>query len=200
MDELIYLDIGATPEGRGPDFSMVRDLADEMFSPLTVGGGVRSIKDACQLLEAGADKVSICTGGPKLVSECSGFLGTQAIVAALDVKDGMATVRCGSHSTLQAAVAWARCCEQHGAGEILLTSIDRDGMMEGYDLDLIKAVSLAVSIPVIANGGCGLYAHMLQAIQAGASAVAAGAFFQFTDATPQGAAAYLADHGVEVRL
>lgn len=200
VDELIYLDIGATPEGRGPNFDLVAQLTAECFMPLTVGGGVRTIDDVRNLLAAGADKVTICTGGPLLISQCAPYFGSQAIVGAIDVKDGYAAVRCGSRTTLQPAVAWARSCQDHGAGEILLTCIDREGTMSGYDLDLIHAVSQAVSIPVIANGGCSGYEDMYNAIQAGASAVAAGALFHFTDCTPKGAAEYLAKRGVEVRL
>ena len=200
VDEIIVLDIGATPEGRGPDFEMVARLTEGCFSPITVGGGVRSVEDVRRLLASGADKVAICTGGPKLIGECAVRFGCQAIVAALDVKDGHATVRCGTHTTLQPAVGWARVCESEGAGEILLTSIDRDGTLEGYDLDLIKAVSAAVSIPVIANGGAGTYEHMRQAIEAGASAVAAGAIFAWTDATPRGAAEYLKAHSIHARI
>lgn len=200
VDELIILDIGATPEGRGPDFAAVRRLERPCFMPLTVGGGVRSVDDVRRLMDAGADKVAICTGGPKLISDVAARVGCQAVSAALDVRNGYAVVRCGTYQTLQAATAWARSCEQHGAGEILLTSMDREGTMAGYDLDLIRDVCSAVDVPVIAHGGCSGYEDMLEAIRAGASAVAAGALFQFTDCTPRGAAEYLHEHGIEVRL
>lgn len=200
VDELVLLDVSATKEGRGPDFDLVRELSEILYAPLAVGGGVRSIEDVRELLKAGADKIVIGTGGPRLVSEIAAHVGSQAVVAALDVKGGHACVRSGNRETLQTAVGWARSCADHGAGEILLTSIDREGTMNGYDLDLIRSVSQAVSIPVIAHGGCGSYEHMADALHAGASAVAAGAFFQFTDATPRAAAQALAGYGFEVRL
>lgn len=200
VDELVLLDIGATPEGRGPDLSLVEELSEACFMPLAVGGGVRSLDDAKALLRAGADKVVIGTGGPKVIAEVATAVGNQAVVAALDVKDGYAHVRCGTTRTTQRAIAWARCCESHGAGEILLTAMDREGTLDGYDQELVWEIAAAVSIPVIANGGCGSYEDMRKAIIAGASGVAAGAFFQFTDATPKGAAEYLQEHGIEVRL
>lgn len=204
VDELCCLDIGATPEGRGPDFALVEKLTDGNFCPVTVGGGVRTVEDVKMLLRAGADKVAICTGSSRLIEESASRFGSQAIVAAIDVgnvaKLQMSYVRCGSSTTGWEAVALARRYERDGAGEILLTSIDREGTMEGYDLDLIKAVSEAVSIPVIAHGGAGTYSDFHKAILAGADAVAAGAMFQFTDATPKGAAEYLAAQGIEVRL
>lgn len=200
VDEICLLDVAATPEGRGPDFDSIERLTASCFSPVTVGGGVRSVEDVRRLLTIGADKVSICTGGPRLVNEIANRFGSQAVVAVTDVKDGYAMVRCGTTVTRQPAVGWAVCCETHGAGEILLTSVDRDGTMQGYDLDLIRAVSEAVSIPVIASGGCGTPQHALEAIQAGASAVAIGAMFLFSDETPKSVAAYLNQHGVEVRL
>lgn len=200
VDELVLLDVSATKEGRGPDFDLVRELSEILYAPLAVGGGVRSIEDVRELLKAGADKIVIGTGGPRLVSEIAAHVGSQAVVAALDVKGGHACVRSGNRETLQPAVGWARSCADHGAGEILLTSIEREGTMQGYDLDLIRSVSQAVSIPVIAHGGCGSYQHMADALHAGASAVAAGAFFQFTDATPRAAAHALAGYGFEVRL
>lgn len=200
VDEVCILDVGATPEGRGPDLGLVEELSDVLFAPLAVGGGVRTLEDVRALLRAGADKVVIGTGGPRVISEVASHVGSQAVVAALDVRNGHAFVRAGTRETKQPAVGWARCCELHGAGEILLTSIDREGTQQGYDLDLIRKVSSAVSIPVIAHGGCSGYEDMADAIAAGASAVAAGALFQFTECTPRGAAEYLAKQGMEVRL
>ncbi len=203
VDELILLDIGATPEGRGPNFAMVEQLAECCFMPLTVGGGVRSVEDVRGLLNAGADKVAVCTAAqrrPDLIGEVASVFGRQAIVAAIEHRRGLVSIECGGALTCDLVTVWAKECEMQGAGEILLTSIDRDGTLQGYDLDLIREVSQAVSIPVIASGGCGTYEHMYQAIQAGASAVAAGAMFLFTDQTPRGAAKYLAERGVETRL
>ncbi|MHB0965528.1 MAG: imidazole glycerol phosphate synthase subunit HisF [Bellilinea sp.] len=202
-DEIILLDIGATPEGRGPDLEMVRAWTDDNFCPITVGGGVRSAQDVRRLLNAGADKVSIGAGFNEvegLLQDIASTFGSQAVSFSLDVRNGTFWTRGGTHDTRLNAVTAARSAEGLGAGEILLTSIDREGTLIGYDLDLIEAVSSAVSIPVIANGGCGSYEHMKQAIDAGADAVAAGAFFQFTEATPKGAAEYLAKCNVEVRL
>lgn len=207
IDELILLDIGATPEGRGPDLELVRELSECCFMPLTVGGGVRSVEDVDALLRAGADKVAMCTaalGGERLISDIAGRFGSQCLVVAIDVKDTgpakFAFGDCGKFETWWEPPLLAILCEKAGAGEILLTSIDREGTLDGYDLDMIRAVSEAVSIPVVANGGCGSYAHMAEAIEAGADAVAAGAMFQFCEATPRGAAEYLHEHDIEVRL
>ena len=193
VDELCILDVAATPEGRGPDFAAIRKLTEACFMPLTVGGGVRSVEDVKGLLDAGADKVAIRTAwisSPDFVAAASRRFGRQAIVVALDVEE---------HCWTEAAFE-ARRIESFGAGELLLTSVEREGTMEGYDLELLRTVANAVDIPVIAHGGCSGYEDMYNAIQAGASAVAAGALFQFTDCTPRGAAEYLSSKGVEVRL
>ena len=194
VDELCILDVGATPAGRGPNFDAIEALTSECFMPLTVGGGVRSLNDIERLLRVGADKVAIKTAYQAnfdFLDACAHRFGSQAIVIALDVcVEGRTTL----------VLDIARDIEARGAGEILLTSMDREGTMEGYDLQLIHEVANAVDIPVIAHGGCSSYQNMHEAIQAGASAVAAGALFQFTDATPRGAAEYLHMQGVEVRL
>lgn len=203
VDELIVLDIAATPEGRGPNLALVEKLCAPAFTPITVGGGVRSVEDVRDLLNAGADKVAICTAALNVgvLDEAAAKFGRQAIVAAVDVQGDTVFTECGRKSaSVFAPAAIAAEYASRGAGEILLTSVDHEGTMNGYDLDLIRAVSAAVSVPVIAHGGCGTYAHMREAIDAGASAVAAGAMFQFTDNTPKGAAQYLAKQGVEVRL
>lgn len=206
VDELVILDIAATPAGRGPDFAMVERMTAGNFCPVSVGGGVRTLEDVRLLLRAGADKVVIGTA-VQIVKECAATFGSQAICASIDYRNnGTVYVSCGERTPLcfdgaifPHAVQWAHYLEDAGAGEILLTSIERDGMMQGYDLDMIRAVSAAVDIPVIASGGCGTYEHMNEALQAGADAVAAGAMFQFTDATPAGAADYLRQKGVTVR-
>lgn len=204
VDELVLLDIAATPEGRGPDCKMIEQIAAKMFSPLTVGGGVRSAEDVRDLLNAGADKVSVCTTAvrwPNVIEEAAGKFGSQAIVAAVDERDWHVVTDCGKEIWPSwEALPWCRELADTGAGEILLTSVDREGTMQGYDLDLIEFVSNAVSIPVIAHGGCSGPEDMLAAIKAGASAVAAGALFQFTDYTPRQCAEYLGANGVEVRL
>lgn len=202
VDELVLLDIAATTEGRGPDLSLIEELTENCFMPLTVGGGVRSVDDVKALLRAGADKVVIGTAAlerPALVKEITDIVGSQAIVVAIDhtirgvVLRGRVLLTPGIEQAAMHLTAM-------GAGEILLTSVAREGMMTGYCLDTISALREAVSVPVISHGGCGEYAHMLEAIKAGASAVAAGSLFQFTDATPRGAAEYLAQHGIETRI
>lgn len=199
IDELCILDVSATPAGRGPDFKMIEKLTRACFSPVTVGGGIRSVQDVRDLLNAGADKAAICTNY-QIIPEAAEKFGAQAIVMAADCDPvGLPYVRCGREQQNSTSLYILNACLLH-AGEILLTSIDREGMMAGYDLDLIRTVSQAVSIPVIANGGCGTPQHMLEAIQAGADAVAAGAMFAFTDTTPKDCARFLADNNVEVRV
>jgi len=192
VDELLILDIGATAEGRGPDLDMVRALSEACFIPITVGGGVKSLADIDALLRAGADKVSIGAAAThQLVGSAAARFGSQALVVSLDVP---------RTAPAHGAAIYAQMAAEAGAGEILLQSIERDGTMQGYDLDLIEAVSNAVDIPVIASGGCSGYADMHEAIKRGASGVAAGALFAFTDATPMGAAQYLHEHGIPARL
>lgn len=204
VDEVCLLDISATAEGRGPDLDLVRELSEFLFAPLTVGGGVRSVKDMKALLRSGADTIVIGTGAaevPDLVRQCADVAGSQAVVVSVDVGYGNSVmIRCGRTGYSHNPVYYAGWCERAGAGEILLQSIERDGTMTGYDLPLISKVANAVTIPVIASGGAGNYQHMLEALQAGAAAVASGAMFQFEDATPKGAAHYLAKRGFEVRL
>ena len=194
VDELCYLDIGATAAGKGPDLELVRKLTDTMFCPITVGGGIRNGEDVRALLENGADKVvigALARGNPLVIHYLTTRYGSQAITISADVPAGQ---------NIRMVERWCEAMEGAGAGEILLNAMDRDGTMEGYRLDLIEAVSKAVSIPVIASCGCSGYEDMHSAIKAGASAVAAGALFQFTDATPREAAEYLSSVGVEVRL
>lgn len=201
VDETILLDIAATPEGRGPDLERISRITESFFTPLTVGGGVKSIDDVRNLLKAGADKIAICTSAPLLVKPCAKYFGSQAILWAIDCVAGGVASRCGAlRAPCIAPSALARIAEAEGAGEILLTSIDREGTMDGYDLDLIREVSQAVSIPVIAHGGCSGPEDMLAAIRAGASACAAGALFAFTDTTPADCARFLHDNGVEARV
>lgn len=204
VDEVCLLDIAATPELRRPDLTMVAELAEALFVPLTVGGGVRNIMDVHMLLRAGADKVVIGAEAfrrPGVLKECSGIVGCQAIVAAVDVdQDGRVRPRNDPMAIGLDAVDLAGMYQVMGAGEILLTAKWLEGTMQGYDLPLIERVARALEIPVIAHGGAGTYQHMLEAIQAGADAVAAGAMFQFTDQTPEGAARYFAERGVEARI
>jgi cyclase len=208
VDELVLLDIAATAEGRGPDCDTLAELAAECFVPLTVGGGVRDLPTIRELLRAGADKVLINSAAhaePELIAEASGRFGRQCIVAGVDARRGAdGSYECYSHCGVRPTGVepglWARRLEQLGAGEILITSIDRDGTMEGYDLELVRRCASVVGLPVIAAGGAGDYAHLLQAIEdGGASAVAAASMFHFTERTPAEARRYLAEHGVPVR-
>jgi imidazole glycerol-phosphate synthase subunit HisF len=208
VDELILVDITATVESNDPDPESVSDFADECFVPFTIGGGVTSIDHMTALLRAGADKISINSAAyadPRLVEEAAQRFGIQCVVASIDARGiGDGEWRCFSHAGKQLQdrdpVEWARELADRGAGEILITSIDRDGTMEGYDLPLVEAVAKAVNIPVIASGGAGSYEHMRQAIvEAGASAVAAASIFHFTEQTPAEAKRALAAAGIPVR-
>lgn len=207
VDELILLDVRATLDNRGPNIQAIERLASTCFMPLTVGGGVTSLQHIRDLLHHGADKVSIGTAAwydPQLIYEASQRFGAQAVVVSVDtVQRGNTwhlTTHCATRYLDADAVRHAVNMAKLGAGELLLNSVDRDGTMRGYDLGFIKQVAANVDIPVVACGGCGSYEHMLEAIEAGASAVAAGAFFQWTDATPKEAARWLASKGVETRI
>jgi len=207
VDELVLMDISATSEGRGPDLAEIDALARECFVPLTVGGGVVSVESVRDLLRAGADKVIINSAAYStgdLITEAALRFGSQCVVAAIDaLRDEagqyMCCARNGTQRTGIEPIAWAQRLEALGAGEILLTRIEFDGTLRGYDLDLMAQVASAVSIPVIAAGGAGSYADMLQALRAGASAVAAGSMFSFTEQTPREAKRFLAEHGIPVR-
>lgn len=203
IDELIYLDVTATAEKRDPDVALVKQLTSELFAPLTVGGGVRTLEHFRLLLANGADKVAVNTAAvetPELITQAAEKCGRQAVVVSIDAKDGYVQTHCGTRKTDLDPVSFARDCERLGAGEILLCSVERDGTLAGYDLDLIRSVSEAVSVPVVACGGAGTYQHLKEGLDAGAHAVAAGAMFQFTDATPKGAAQYLANQGYHTRI
>jgi len=202
VDELMILDITATKEGREPDYNAIEELSDKCFSSLTVGGGVKTVDHVRKLLKAGADKICIgkASQNSRMLEKLSDKFGSQCITVSIDFP---IVGYDPSDSKLERIIytqLWAAFIEARGAGEILLQSIERDGTMQGYDLDLIREVSEAVNIPVIASGGCGTPQHALEAIQAGASAVAIGAMFSFTDYTPRNTANYLSEHGVTVRL
>lgn len=207
VDELVLLDIAATPGGRGPDVAIVATLARECFVPLTVGGGVTSTNQIRDLLRAGADKVSINTAAysdQDLISQAADAFGSQCVVAAIDYRthpDGRRECfsRCGTQPTGRDPVEWAVELERRGAGEVQVTSIERDSGMEGYDLTTLRDVAEAVSIPVIASGGAGSYEDMAAAVRAGASAVSAASIYLFTQATPLQAKAHLASVGIPVR-
>jgi imidazole glycerol-phosphate synthase subunit HisF len=205
-DELVFLDISASPEARQTTLEMVGRVAESIFIPFTVGGGIRAVADAGAALRAGADKVSINTAAvrdPSLVSRLAESFGTQCVVAAVDVKriGGRLAVMVngGREETPLEAVEWIRRLEVLGAGEILLTSMDRDGTGLGYDLPLLSAASAAVSIPVIASGGAGRLEHLAEAFEAGAHGVLAATIFHFQGSTLPEARAYLAGRGYPVR-
>jgi cyclase len=208
VDELIFVDVAATVAGRGPDFALVDDLADDCFMPLTVGGGVRSVDDVRRLLQVGADKVSIGTSlvtNGSVVDEAVGRFGSQCIVASIDFRRSEGRrpevwIKSGTEPAAVEPVELAREVEARGAGEILLTSIDRDGTMQGYDLEVLDDVCHAVSVPVICSGGAGSFADMVEALRVGASAVAAAAMFHFTEQTPMEAKHHLQAAGFPARV
>lgn len=208
-DELTFLDITATSDERDLILKVIEDVAAQVFIPLTVGGGVRKAEDVRRLLNAGADKVSINSAGvnnPDLIAETSSIYGSQAIVVAIDAKrrgDGMWEVytRGGRTPTGIDAVEWAKKVEKLGAGEILLTSMDGDGTKAGFDLELTRAVSDSVSIPVIASGGVGNLQHLVDGIVEGhADAVLAASIFHFGEYTIEEAKRYMQERGIPVRL
>jgi cyclase len=207
VDELVFLDVTATIEARPPDFETVDDIADECFMPLTVGGGIRTVEHVRRLLEVGADKVALCTAlveVPELVTAVADTFGRQCVVASIDARprdEGWeAFVRCGTRDTGRDAVELAREAEALGAGEILLTAVERDGTMLGYDVELTRRVCDAVTIPVIASGGAGGASDMAAVLEAGASAAAAASIFHFTEQTPLEMKRDLAARGFPVRL
>lgn len=205
-DELIFLDISASPEARRTTLEMVSRVAESIFIPFTVGGGIRSVADAGAALRAGADKITVNTAAvrdPSLVSRLAESFGSQCVVAAVDVKriGGRLTVMVngGRETTDLEGVGWSRHLETLGAGEILLTSMDKDGTGTGYDLPLIRVVSQAMSIPVIASGGAGKLSHLAEALEAGAHGVLAASIFHFQDSSLPRARAYLRERGYPVR-
>ncbi|MGI6331542.1 MAG: imidazole glycerol phosphate synthase subunit HisF [Zhaonellaceae bacterium] len=207
-DELVFLDITASVEGRETMLDMVRRTAEQVSIPFTVGGGIRTIEDIRKILSAGANKVSFCTPAvqnPQLINDGAQEFGTKCIVVAIDAKsreDGTweAYIHGGRTPTGLDVVAWAKEAEKRGAGEILLTSMDRDGTKDGYDIELTKAVSSAISIPVIASGGAGNLEHMREVLTEGqADAVLAASIFHFGQYTIAEAKTYLAKNGVLIR-
>lgn len=208
-DELVFLDITASFEERKTMVDVVRRTAENVFIPFTVGGGIRTLEDIREMLQAGADKIAINTAAvlnPELITEGARKFGSQCIVVAIDarqVSPGRWEVLThgGRRGTGLDALAWAREVEQRGAGEILLTSLDRDGTKDGYDLALTRAVSTAVGIPVIASGGAGSLEHLWEGLTQGAAdAVLAASIFHYREYTIREAKEYLAERGVPVRL
>ncbi|MBL8775422.1 MAG: imidazole glycerol phosphate synthase subunit HisF [Acidimicrobiales bacterium] len=214
-DEVVFLDITASSDARDTIVDVARRTAEEVFIPFTIGGGIRSVDDARRLLRAGADKVSINTAAidrPELITELATEFGTQCVVVAIDARrraagddgdEGPAFgvyTHGGRNPTGLDAVAWAAECERRGAGEILLTSMDRDGTRDGFDLELTRAVSDACGIPVIASGGVGSLDHLADGVvEGGADAVLAASIFHFGEHTVAEAKEHLAARGITVR-
>jgi len=219
-DELVLLDITATSDRRDTVVELARRVADDVFIPFTIGGGIRSVADAQAVLDAGADKVSVNSAAvarPELIGELAGVFGAQCVVLAIDGKRfrrsvaGTGDLQATSHSwqvhvaggrtpTGVDVVAWAREGVERGAGEILLTSMDRDGTTDGYDLELTRAVSEAVGAPVIASGGAGTLEHLAAALHAGADAALAASIFHYGTYRVREAKEHLAAAGIAVRL
>jgi len=207
-DELCFLDITASHENRGTILEVARRTAEQCFMPLTIGGGVRTLEDIRNLLLAGADKVSIMTAAvktPDFVGEAAEKFGSQCIVVAIDAKSVGDRFEVFTHGGREAtgidAVAFAKLIEAKGAGEILLTSMDRDGTREGFNIPLTRAIADAVAIPVIASGGVGTLDHLVEGVTRGhASAVLAASIFHFGEHTVREAKLHMAKHGVAVRL
>lgn len=206
-DELIFLDITATSNNRETLIDVVEAVSDQIFIPFTVGGGIRSVEDMRKILKAGADKVSINTAAvknPSLVYEGAQEYGNQCIVVAVDVKREddkfLVYIRGGRERTDINALWWCKEVEKLGAGELLVTSMDRDGTKDGYDLELLKAITSRVNIPVIASGGCGKLSHLYDAItEGGASAVLAASIFHYGEFTIPEVKKYLKERGVPIR-
>ena len=207
-DEICFLDITATHEGRKTMVDVVRKTAENVFVPLTVGGGIRSVEDFREILRAGADKVAVNSAAvdhPHLIRQAAEVFGSQCVVAAIDAKRDETgafhvVVHGGRKDTGLDAVWWAKECERLGAGEILLTSMDADGAKEGFDLELLRAVCGAVSIPVIASGGCGKIEHFSQVFEeTGADAALAASLFHYKELMVDEVKAHLEEHKIPVR-
>jgi imidazole glycerol-phosphate synthase subunit HisF len=208
-DELVFLDITASHESRDTIVELARRTADNVFIPFTIGGGIRSVEDAQAVLDAGADKVSVNSAAlerPELISELAEVFGSQCVVIAIDAKradSGWDVYTHGGRSRVEGreAVAWAREATELGAGEVLLTSMDRDGTTNGYDLELTRAVAEAVGVPVIASGGAGELDHLVEAIEAGrADAVLCASIFHYGQHTIAEAKERMERAGIPVRL
>lgn len=206
-DELCFLDIAASEENRGVMLEMVKKVAGVCFIPFTVGGGIRELQDFSDLLKCGADKISINSAAiknPELVTQAARKFGSQCVVVALDAKKNQQGnyeifTHGGKNPTGIDAISWAKKVQELGAGEILLTSMDRDGTKSGYDLELIKKITSEVSIPVIASGGVGNLQHLADGLNAGASAILAASIFHFREATIKEAKEFLREKNLPIR-
>ncbi len=208
-DEVVFLDITATSDKRGTVAELARRTADDVFVPFTIGGGIRNVADAQAVLDAGADKVAVNSAAvdrPELIDELAAVFGAQCVVLAIDARQRPGEeawevhVAGGRTATDRDAVAWAREGSKRGAGEVLLTSMDRDGTEHGYDLALTGAVAAAVAVPVIASGGAGELPHLADALRAGADAVLCASIFHYGRFTVRQAKQAIAEAGILVRL
>ena len=206
VDEILFLDIVKTSIDRRFDYNLIRQLTDECNVPITIGGGIKKIYEITDLLFAGADKILINSEAYKnlnLVNEAAKKFGSQTIVVGIDYKKQGNKYVCFSKSGEKKEnldpIDWAKQCEDSGAGEIILTSIDHDGLMNGYDLELLNNVSNKINLPVVASGGAGNYQHFFQAFENGASAAAAASIYHFTEQTPNEAKRYLIEKNLPVR-
>jgi cyclase len=183
-DELVFLDITATLDARAAAVATAARVAEQVTIPFTFGGGIRSVDDACAVLEAGADKVSVNSAAlarPQLIEELADVLGSQAVVVAIDTEDGRVRSHSATKDAARDTLAWARECEARGAGELLVTSIDRDGTREGYDVDLLEQIGDVVSLPVIASGGAGNAQHVAEALDVASAALLASILHEDPD-------------------
>jgi cyclase len=207
VDELLFVDIDATPQGRPTAGSIIERVSEEVFMPFTVGGGIRTLEHISTLLASGADKVCITTAAiedPEFVTRAASSFGDQCIVVGIDYRrllDGSNRVvsRCGTQPTEHDPLEWAQRMQDAHAGEIMLCSIDLDGTMQGYDIDLIGSVSDRLDVPLIASSGAGTLQHCREALEAGASAITISSMFLFTDHSPIKVRTYLSTNGVCVR-
>jgi imidazole glycerol-phosphate synthase subunit HisF len=207
-DELIFLDLDANTHDRGFMIDVIRQAAEQIFIPFTVGGGIKTLQDIRLLLSNGADKVSINTNAilnPNLVSDAAEKFGAQSVVVSIDYKkdesgDYKVYIKDGKVKTDLNPVEWAIACEEKGAGELLLTSIDHDGRRNGLDLHITSEVSKNVSVPVISSGGCGRAGHFIDGFKAGADAISAGSFFCFQDQNQMQTRAHIRNAGIPIRL
>ena len=207
-DELCFLDIGATLENRSTMYDMVEKVASVCFIPFTVGGGIRQISDFSNILKCGADKVSVNSAAitnPQLINDAAKKFGSQCVVVAIDAKKNdqgnfEIFTHGGKKPTGIDAIAWAKKVEELGAGEILLTSMDRDGTKQGYDLELLEKITSQISIPLIASGGVGNLEHLSEGIKAGANAVLAASIFHFKEYSIKQAKEFMSEDGIGIRL
>jgi imidazole glycerol-phosphate synthase subunit HisF len=207
VDELLFVDIDATPQGRPASGSIIERVSEEVFMPFTVGGGIRTLEQIGSLLRSGADKVCINTAAiedPRFVREAASRFGDQCIVVGIDYRrlpDGRQVVvsRCGHEDTSLEPIEWAQRMQDSHAGEIMLCSVDRDGTLEGYDIDMIGRAAARLEIPLIASSGAGTLQHCRDALEAGASAITISSMFLFSDHSPIKVRSYLATNGIGVR-